>query len=133
MPAKGTRSANTMQEYLAGLLQDVAYMQSLPDADLEYLTNLQAVVLTKLREPMEAAMAAAQSSGPPPLGSASPMGGSPASPMGAPPMGGGPMGPPPGMGGGPPMGGGGAPQLPPGLRNGIALPPVDELRRLVGA
>ncbi len=116
-----------MNEYLSGLLQDVAYAQSFPDADLDYLTNLQAVILAKLREPMEAAMANAQG-GAPPLGSASPppgIGGPPGA--GGPPMGGPPMGgPPPG----PPMGG--APDLPPGLRNGIAMPPVDELRRLVG-
>lgn len=135
---KGTRSANSMQEYLSGLLQDVAYMQSLPDADLEYLTNLQAVVLAKLREPMDQAMAQAAQSAPPALGSATPggglggpgpMGASPAPPMGpppGPPMGGPPMGLPPGPNGAPPG-------LPPGLRNGGSMPPVDELRRLVGA
>lgn len=112
----GARTQNTMQEGLTGLLQNVAYLQTLPDADLEYLVNLQALLVGKLRQPMQDAMAAAQG-GVPPLGSASPM----------PPMGG-PMdmgGMPPGVPGPPPG------PVPPGLRNGIGLPPVDELRRLV--
>jgi hypothetical protein len=125
MPGSGTRTGNSMAEYLTGVLQDVAYAQTLPDADLEYLTNLQATILAKLREPMEAAMQSAQSSGgAPPLGSATPQGPPPGmgGPLGAPPM-----GAPPGL-----PAAGGAPELPPGLRNGIAMPNPDELRRLVG-
>lgn len=125
----GARTQNTMSEGLTGILQQVAYMQTLPDADLERLSGLQMILLNMIRGPMAQQL---QSQGPlmagnaPALGSAaspmtpSAMGGPPG--MGGPPMG----GPPPGAM--PPMGGGGVPS---GLRNGIALPPVDELRRLV--
>jgi len=133
MAGRGTQRNNTQQEYLQSLLQDVAYAQSLPDADLDFLTNLQQLVLTKIREPMESALAAAGMAG----GGAPPVGGAP-SPGGLPGMpGGDPMG---GMPGGMPGGGmpGGMPMPAPqgggvpGLRNGIAMPPVDELRRMLG-
>lgn len=124
-----------MAESLSGLLQDVAYMQALPDADLEFLTGLQAQLVAKLRQPIEQAQAAAQAgmaAQPPALGSATPP-----PPEMLPPSAGGPLavgglpmpaGGPPGLPAGP---AGAPPGLPPGLRNGIALPPVDELRRLV--
>jgi hypothetical protein len=127
-----------MSEYLTSLLQDVAYMQALPDADLEFLTNIQQAIVSKLRAPIEQAMQQAQAmGGAPPMGSADPsMGGMGGDPM----MGGAPGGMDPmaammgQMGGGmppPTPDAQGQGQLPPGLRNGIQMPPVDELRRLV--
>lgn len=128
--ALGTRKNNTMQEALQEMLQNVAYMQSFPDADLDFLTNLQQQILAKLRAPVEQYMAQAQQSmgggaapvGPPPGGGMG-GGGDLASQMAGMMGGGGPAGPPPG----PPAG------LPAGLRNGGGVPPVDELRRLLGA
>jgi hypothetical protein len=136
---KGARTQNTMSEYLTSLLQDVAYMQALPDADLEFLTNVQQMLVSKLREPIEMAMQASMGGGPPGLGSADPSMGGGMMPGMDPMGGGGGMDPMAAMMG--QMGGGmpppspdmqGASQLPPGLRNGIQMPPVDELRRLVG-
>lgn len=117
--AIGTRRNNTAQEAMAELLQQVAYIQSLPDADLEFLTTLQAMLVSKLREPAQQylQMVAAKT------------GALPGAPTGVPA---GPVMAAAGPGGGP-----GLPMrqplsVPPGLRNAVALPSVDELRRLVG-
>lgn len=106
--AKGTRTNDSMQETLRGILQDVAFAMSLPDADADYLGQLQNVILGKLREPYEAHMA---QYGPGGAGGMAPP---------APAMTRGPS-PAPGPGG-----------IPPGLRNGGSMPNPDELRRLVG-
>lgn len=112
---------------MAELLQQVAYIQSLPDADLDFLTTLQAMLVSKLREPAQQylQMVAAKTGALP--GAPAGMPGAPADATG---------------GAGPIMaaagpGGPGLPtrqplSVPPGLRNAVALPPVDELRRLVG-
>jgi hypothetical protein len=106
----GTRRNNTAQEAMAELLQQVAYIQSLPDADLDFLTTLQAMLVSKLREPAQQylQMVAAKT------------GALPGAPAGGGPMVG------PGLPTRQPL------SVPPGLRNAVALPPVDELRRLVG-
>lgn len=119
MPLRGTRDTNTMAEALRGVMQDLAFIQTLPDADVEFIASLQQTILSKLRAPMEAYM---QSQGMQPGGAGAP-------PMMDPAMMGAPMGPGPAAPPSPDMGGGGVP----GLRNGGALPPVDELRRLLGA
>lgn len=114
MPSnRGTRTTNSASEMLKSLLQDIAIAQTLPDGDLEFLGNLQQIIIAKLREPAQQ-MLMQQGIAPagPPLGPGGGMGG--------------------GMGAMPtfpaPPGGGVA-----GLRNGGSLPPVDELRRMIGA
>lgn len=49
----GTRGTNTMGEALQKMLGDLAYMKTLPDADLEWIINLETTVVQKLREPLE--------------------------------------------------------------------------------
>lgn len=54
MPTRrGTRTNDSMGEFLTGLLQDVAYAMTLPDADMNYLGLLQQALIQKVREPME--------------------------------------------------------------------------------
>lgn len=54
MPTRrGTRTNDSMGEFLTGLLQDVAYAMTLPDADMNYLSLLQQALIQKVREPME--------------------------------------------------------------------------------
>lgn len=99
-----TRGTNTMQEALQRLLTDVAQMKTLADADLPWLVELESMVLTKIREPVQAMQqpggALAQPTGPPP-------------------------GMMQGMPSGSPMGG--------GMMAGPQMPNPDELQRLLGA
>lgn len=107
--AKGTRTSDSMPEFLSGILQDVAYAMTLPDADLGYLANLQMNLVSEIRKPMENYIA---SQGGQPMGGA---------------MGGGMMG------GGmarPQMGPTGQPG-PPGVRMGGSPINPDELRRTI--
>lgn len=94
-----------MQEALQRLLTDVAQMKTLADADLPWLVELESMVLTKIRQPVD------QMQQP---------GGALAQPTGPmqPPMGG-------GMPAGSPMGG--------GMMAGAQAPNADELSRLLGA
>lgn len=123
---KGTRDTNTMMEALRGVLQDLAFISTLPDADLEFVSGLQNTILQKVREPIMAyQQQVAQNSG---MGGVpDPMGGAGAAGMGGMAdqlaMGGGAP-PPPAA---PPAPSGGVP----GVRNGGTMPPVDELRRLL--
>lgn len=116
--ATGGRTTNTMSEMLTNMLRDISVAKTLPDADLEFLVNLETNILMKLRQPLEAA--------------AGQMGGAAAGmppgeqPMMPPLM---PMGPavaeapvPPPMG-----------QEVPGLRNQPPGPSPDELARLMAA
>lgn len=98
------RGTNTMQEALQSLLQEVSQMKTLADADLPWLVELESMILSKIREPLDAQQQPA-----------------------AGPMGGMPPGPPMGMpaGGGVPGGG--------GMQAGPQMPNPDELQRLLAA
>lgn len=124
----GTRNTNTFAEGLQKLLQDVSNLKVTPDADLQFVYELETMLLGKIREPIDQ-MAASQG------GQQMP----PAAPPMAPPMdpmmgGGDPMAALMGGGGGMPMdpnmGAGGPP--PAGLRMNPGQPNPDELRRLLG-
>lgn len=114
----GTRQNNTMQEGLMKLLTELASLKVAPDADMQFLTNLEMQLIDTIKRPQQEALARfAQAGG------VLPGGGPAAGPMpGAGPM----MGPGPGQP--TPMGPGAA-----GLRNGGRVPPVDELRRLIAS
>ena len=117
----GTRTDNTFAESLTKLLRSLADMKVLPDADLEFILNLEMQVVQKLREPIDNMQAQGSTQIP-----------------GAPPMGP-PMGPPLGIGGGLPpelMGGGMPPGMGmgggvPGVRQEPSMPNPDELRRIL--
>jgi len=92
----GTRQTNTFGEALQKELRNFADMKVMPDADLEFIINVETQIIQKLRAPEDQASASGQSAlpmgGPPPG-----MGGPPGPPMGGPPPPGSPMGPPAGM------------------------------------
>ena len=73
------RSQNTMAESLQKMLGDVADMKVLPDADLQFLIELETVILQKLRAPIDDIMG--QSGGQPQMGGAVPGSGAPNMPM----------------------------------------------------
>jgi hypothetical protein len=102
-----------MPEFLSGLLQDVAYAMTLPDADLNYLATLQQALVMKVREPRDQYV---QSQGGQPMGMGGMGGGMPGMGMGG------------GMGG--QMGPSGQPG-PPGVRMGGSPINPDELRRTI--
>lgn len=80
----GARSTNTMGEVLVDILRQLSVAKTLPDADLEFLVNIETAVIQKLRQPLDQAM------GQLPEGAIDPNSLA------------GPDGPPPGMGGPPP-------------------------------
>lgn len=96
-----TRSNNTMQEALQRLLGDLSAMKVLPDADLEFVINLETQIVAKLREPLDRMAQAGITDAPPVM----------------PPMS---MGAPTGAGMGVP-----------GVRTEPNSPNPDELRRLL--
>jgi hypothetical protein len=104
----GGRTTNTMSEMLTNMLRDVSIAKTLPDADLEFLTNLEMTLLAKVREPTDQA-AGQIPMGPDQGGAGAPPatvpGGAPL-PPGAPPM-------PPGGQSMPGLPGGGMPQIDP--------------------
>lgn len=55
MPVGG-RTTNTMAEVLTNMLRDLSVAKTLPDADLEFLVELETQILMKLRQPLEQAM-----------------------------------------------------------------------------
>lgn len=114
MPAAG-RSTNTMTEVLTDILRQLAVAKTMPDADLEFLVELETMILGKLRSPLEAA--AGQMG---PAGPSVPPG--PAGPGMDAMM---PMAPPADTPIPPPEGG------PPGLRTQPPMPSPDELSRLM--
>lgn len=119
--AVGTRGTNTQDEMLRKLLGSITEIKMAPDADLEFLVNLETTVLQYIRGRAEAAM---QPSPSPPMDQISQQfsGMGMATPgMAQPPTG--------GMPGMPGAGGGGGV---PGIRQEPAMPNPDELRRMLG-
>ena len=49
-----SRSTNTMSEGLQRILGDISQLKTVGDADLTYLTELETMVIGKLREPIDA-------------------------------------------------------------------------------
>lgn len=113
----GTRSTNTYIEALTKLLGQLGELKALDDANIEELIGIETMVLGYLKKPLQQAQQQGLTNVPP----------SSAPPMGL--MGG--MG---GMGGAPGGGMGSFPMPPPGgmSRTEPQLPPVDELRRMLG-
>jgi hypothetical protein len=114
MPTGG-RTTNTQSEMLTNMLRDISVAKTLPDADLQFLVELETQILMKLRQPLEAAVGqmGAVTAGMPP-------GQQPSMPPlmpEAPPMDA-PVPPPGGV---------------PGLRNQPPGPSPDELARLMQA
>lgn len=54
MPTGG-RTTNTMSEMLTNTLRDLALAKTLPDANLEFLINLETQIISFLRQPYDAA------------------------------------------------------------------------------
>lgn len=130
----------TQAEELQKMLGSIAQIKTKPDADLPYLIGLESMILTKLREPFVQAQQAA-------YGQATGLQPGMGAPQGAPMMPGPGPGMPPMPGGGGMPGGMGGPQVmqgpagagvAPGPGGGVAglmgmpaLPPIDELRRVL--
>ena len=73
MPARGS-SVNTMAEGLRSLLSEIAQLKATPDADVDFLTQVETAILTRIRADSVAAAGLTQQGpgfGPPP-GAASP-------------------------------------------------------------
>lgn len=98
----GTQTTNTFQEGLQKLLKLIAELQVEPDADMQFCAQLQAMVVGKLREPIDRMAQQGLTAAPPQ------------------PQQQGGFGPSPAMGGG-------ANGLPPSLGTGN----VDEMRRML--
>ncbi len=113
-----TRSTNTMQEGMAGLMQSIQEMKLMPDADLPWLINLETQIISKVQSQY-----GASNQVPPPgaPGNAQPAPMDPAMMAG---MGGGGM-PMPGSNTGSGVG-------TRGMQVGPAMPNPDEIRRMVG-
>lgn len=130
----GTRSTNTFAEGLRRILVDTADLKVTPDADLDFIYQLETMVVQKIREPQDQlAQLQAQQAGQGGMPSAQQMpdpmtlamaggmggGGDPMAAMGMDPMAG---GMPPAMPPGPPPG---------GLRMNAGAGAADELRRVL--
>lgn len=98
------RSTNTMSEVLVNMLRELTVAKTLPDADLQFVVDLETQIIQKLRAPVDAAAMAS-------------------SPQQAPTVPPAEMAPPMMM---PPEAG------PPGLRAQPPMPSPDELQRLLG-
>lgn len=109
----GSRGTNTMAEGLQSMLGSIAEMMAAPDADLDFLGQLNTTVLTKIRQPFDQMAQTQQSQ--------AGMGGAP-SPDSMP-------SPEPQQTVSPDFG----PAAVPGLRNNPAPPNADELRRVLSA
>lgn len=128
--ATGTRGTNTYSEWMRKMLGQIADAKTLPDADLEYLVNMETQLLGKIRAPIDNMQAAGSTAVP---GAPSLM---PGMPPGMPPgtmtSGAGGMG---SMGAAPNgimAPGGPRPPAVPGMRQGAAMPPLAELARVLG-
>lgn len=122
---QGTRGTNTFVEGLQKLLGDLADLKVAPDADLDFIYQMETTVLQKIRAPQDQLAAVqAQQAG---------QGGMPSAPMPTPGAGLDPSmagaGPPPDMA---MMGAGGSGGGAPGQRMNPQMPSGDELRRLLG-
>jgi hypothetical protein len=107
------RQTNTMAEGLQKLLSDISAMMAAPDADLDFLGQLQTVVLQKIRAPLDQAAAIQNQVQQQQAG----QGGAPGPNQQPPPQ------PQQQFG----------PANVPGLRNGPPVPNADELRRVLAA
>lgn len=125
----GTRTTNTMQEGMVGLLQQLAVLKAAPDADIDAISSLETSILDIVKRPQREAMEKIAAAGGVVPGMTPPSG-----PEGMSP-GGNPMGAPPSVGMGMGMGVPTSPAgyRPSGMRNGGSMPPVDELRRLIAS
>lgn len=118
------RSTNTYQEGLQSLIQDVAAMQLVPDANIEFLMGMQQALIEEAQAPLRAQAEATLANSPGTAQSIPVAGAGTAGAAGGPVP---PTGPPPGLAallgaGGP--GQGSAPLPPSGM--------ADELRRMMG-
>jgi hypothetical protein len=116
----GGRSTNTMSEVLVNMLRELSVAKTLPDSDLQFLVDVETIILQKLRQPLDmvaGGMAPGAAPTLPPMGAEQGMM-EPMMPM-APPVDV-PVPPPPGEG-------------PPGLRAQPPMPSPDELQRLLTA
>lgn len=113
-----SRTANTQAEGLQNLIQEIAKMKTMPDADIAFLTSVETNILQYLRQPIQQMtgqmgpnQAPTASPGMPPgqMPQSGPPMQLPSTPMGA-------RGPMPGMAGAMSPGG----------------PPTDEIRRMMG-
>lgn len=136
----GARSTNTFSEFLQRLLGDVSAAKIMPDADLQWIVELETMIVQKARDPITAMQSAGTTQSPmqPGMGAMPPMPGPAAMPPGMPmPTGAGaPAG---GAPGGDPMaammaqmGGGSSIPVPSPGRDQGATGMDDELRRMVG-
>lgn len=146
----GTRLTNTQQEQLTKLLGQLSQLKLAEDADFDFIGDIETRIIGKLREPIDRANALSEAAqqpapGPDPMAAMAmdpaamdPMAGAMAG--GMPP---GPAGPIPTEANGLPIEllaqlmaaqQGGAPQAGPqrGLQPSPAMPPPDELRRVLG-
>ena len=115
----------TMADGLQKVLQDLSACLVAPDADMNFIQNVQNLIVTRMKAGIGGTPGMPAPGGPQGGPGA---GGMPGPPMGA---GGPPGGPQPGMGGLPLPGGPGAGPGVPGVRSMPQIPPVDELRRLL--
>lgn len=136
----GARTTNTMSEGLMQVLSSLATLKAAPDANLDEISGLESTILQILKRPQQEALAQLAAAGgvvpggqpgaqPGQGGALDAMMSGGMSPGGM-PMGGGPAPAPPAAGS---PSGEGQGYRPWGVRNGGAMPPVDELRRLVGS
>lgn len=70
-----SRSTNTMQEWMQGLMREIADAKSLSDADLPWLVQLESMVIERMKRPVQELVASGQlPAGPPPQQFGSPAG-----------------------------------------------------------
>lgn len=111
------KSTNTMVESLQSLVQDIAMMKTMPDADLQFLLDLETTIIAYMRQQMDQSMG---QNGNPMAPPATMGGGPPMPPMPPPQLPSSPMGGRPMMAGTVSPGGAGGPMTSP-----------DEIRRML--